>query len=189
MNDQRENESSADGDAMPGPSLRERARACDPQPMVPLATCVFAGGLWIGCALAQTSGFARVALAEAARPLALALLIVAMAAGMVLVGLGVWMAFGRVKKDELGNKKAAEKKVWSGKVGSVSVDDAAEVHWSKFALLLLLIALCAGTLGAGMRFDQVIEQAMVPIVMTDGGVGGGVGGGVAGRVRAQRRVA
>ena len=182
MNDQRENESSADGDAMPGPSLRERARACDPQPMVPLATCVFAGGLWIGCALAQTSGFARVALAEAARPLALALLIVAMAAGMVLVGLGVWMAFGRVKKDELGNKKAAEKKVWSGKVGSVSVDDAAEVHWSKFALLLLLIALCAGTLGAGMRFDQVIEQAMVPIVMTDGGVGGGVGGGIGGAV-------
>lgn len=31
-----------------------------------------------------------------------------------------------------------------------------------------------------MRFDQVIEQAMVPIVMTDGGVGGGVGGGIGG---------
>ena len=66
------------------PSLRDRARAMNPQPLVPIATCVFAVAMWLGSMAADASGFAKVGVAEGARALAVACLLTALAAGLAV---------------------------------------------------------------------------------------------------------
>ena len=74
------------------PTLRERAEACNPQPLVPIATCVVAVFVWIGAACADGSAYACVARAACAAPMAWAMMFGAAAAGSGAMALVVLRA-------------------------------------------------------------------------------------------------
>ena len=111
-----------------GPSLRERARAMNPGPMVPVAACVAAAAMWLGCALADAGGFASATHARSAAWLVMPFLATA---GAGAVAIGVLVAIRRVGR----------------------------------TVALLLVALTAGSLGAGLRFDESARVTAVPQVL------------------------
>lgn len=109
------------------PSLRERARAMNPRPMVPIASCVAAAAMWIGCALADASGFGSATFARAAACLVAPFLVCAIAAAL---GIAALIAVRRLSE-----------------TGA-----------------LVLVALAAGALGAGMRLDECARTTTIPRV-------------------------
>ena len=117
------------------PTMRERAEACNPQPLVPIATCIVAACVWIGAACADGSAYACVARSACAAPIAWAMLVGAAAAGSGAVALVV-------ARDATRD----------------ATRDAARWPWCALALL----AIAAGLLGAGLRFAQVTDDARVP---------------------------
>lgn len=123
-----------------GPSLRDRARASNPKPLVPILTCILAACMWLGSAAADATGLLHVALATALPDAAQALLVtslVAAAAASVI-------AFHRIRHD------AGE-----------------PLAWTKHASLATLTALAALTLGAGLRVREEIARARTERVLLD----------------------
>jgi len=127
-------------EARTGPSLRERARAANPQPLVPIATCLFACALWTGCVLADASGLMRVGLAHGLPPLARALLAGALAAGAAAAALAILRMRG-------------------------SSADRASLREN--LAIIVLIAVAALFLGAGLRVREEIDRARTESVTTD----------------------
>ena len=125
------------GEARTRPSLRERARAANPQPLVPVATCVFACCLWTGCVLADASGLMKVGLAHGLPPLARALLACALAAGAA----AALLAMHRMK--------------------GTSGDRAQLCDHIGF---LTLVAIAALALGAGLRVREEIGRSRTEAV-------------------------
>jgi competence protein ComEC len=117
---------------------------------VPIATCVFALALWCGCALADSSAFAAVSMAQSARTLMEALLDAACAAAVVASVLAV-----------------ADLVACSGMRGERPMPsfgtEAFGAAWARFALIGFA-ALC---LGAGLRYRQCVEQSDLPRIMLD----------------------
>jgi hypothetical protein len=68
--------------------LRLRARACNPGPLVPWATCAMAAGLWIGCAWTGAAAGAVHVVVPHADELRTALVAGALLAGLAVVVLG-----------------------------------------------------------------------------------------------------
>lgn len=125
------------GDSRPGPSLRERARAANPQPLVPIATCLFAACLWAGCAIADASGLMKVGLAHGLPPLARALLVGALAAGAA-----------------------------AAVISTMRVRDA-RTALIDHACTLSLLAIAALSLGAGLRVREEIGRARTESAMIE----------------------
>ena len=125
------------GEARTRPSLRERARAANPQPLVPVATCVFACCLWTGCVLADASGLMKVGLAHGLPPLGRALLACALAAGAA----AALLAMHRMKGTE------GDRALLRDHIG-----------------FLALVAIAALALGAGLRVREEIGRSRTEAV-------------------------
>ena len=173
-----------------GPSLRERAQAYNPQPLLPVATRVFALALWTGCALADWSGFARVELAAGARALAWSTLGGGLIASCALVAL-VWRVRSRVRRDgscavgrtttDRGTNGESNGRANGGAGARTDTAPATEfnvrsdtrfihaVSAHPFAdpvLCMVALALVACALGAGLRYAQAVGQVVLPVLAT-----------------------
>ncbi|MEY2714075.1 MAG: hypothetical protein RIT24_418 [Planctomycetota bacterium] len=115
-----------------GASLRDRARASNPKPLVPMLTCILAACMWLGSATADATGLMRVALATALLDLARALLVTSLVAALAVMVL----AIGRARREAY-----------------------RAMDWRVHAPIVLLTAIAALTLGGGLRVREEITRA------------------------------
>lgn len=120
------------GDLMPGEDNGAADGSVDLRGVVPWTTCMFAAGLWIGCAAAGGSPWSGVDWASCADTMTGACLgsSAACAAGAAVLALRGWSRGGFTRVDG-----------WVG---------------------LVLVALSAVALGAGLRFEETVASARRP---------------------------
>ncbi len=131
------------------PSLRDRARASNPQPLIPILTCILAASLWLGSTTVDATGLVHVTLASGLAELARALLMTSLAAALAVIAIAVQ----RLDR-------------WSHAV----------LDWRAHAPIVLLTAIAALMLGGGLRVCEEITRSRTERIVThDGSRGARVG--------------
>lgn len=120
------------GDPMPGDEGDAADGSISLRGVVPWTTCIFACGLWLGCAMAGGSRWSGVEWAACADAMAAACLGSAAGCAIGAIAMAVRAAMGRC------------------------------VTRASGAAVAILVGLCAVSLGAGLRFEETVEAARKP---------------------------
>jgi competence protein ComEC len=145
--------------------LRARARACNPQPLVPWAVCVLAAALWVGCAWTIAAMGESGAAVDRDAIVAWAPVRRALGLGAVVAGVGTLALCARLVGVLAGWDADADAR-------GESVDADADISLWRAAPLLTLIAIGGCCLGAALTIRARESASATPRLGHDAGEGG-----------------